>query len=207
MGFRLLPVERGMYDAGQDFEIDAKQTLRALCTLADLWLADDDPVAVEPLMRVLMLLKHGRIDPTPRLASYDKGLWESIVLVDTDGSVYGYADRFNPERCLGNIFMQPFSELLAHDHHQLAVLDARARITAACSDCRHYRRTCTGDPMGEGANNFTERDASGALRCIVTRGHIDHLERRLIQAGILDPHTGLILPDYRAPEPSVAVAS
>jgi uncharacterized protein len=196
LAFRLLPVESGLYESGQGFEITAKQTLGALCTLADQWLADDDPVSVEPLSRVLYLLMHGRMSEAHRVGVYDKAKWESVVLVDTDGTVYGYADRFEAARSPGNVFQQPFSQLMAHERHQLAVSEANARVAAACRKCEHYGRSCTGDPMGEGENAFTERDEQGNPVCIVTRGFIDHLALRLTQAGIIDRATGLLSKSY-----------
>jgi len=197
MGFRLLPVEKGLYEAGQGFEIDAHETLDALRTLADLWLSDDDPVSVEPLARQLYLLLHGRSSERHGVEPYNKHSWEAVVLVDTNGSVYGYADRFNAERSPGNIFEQPFSQLMRSPTHQRAAEEAATRVQSACSSCKNYGRSCTGDPMAESAMAFTEREADGSPRCIVTKGFIEHLSRRLTERGVLDPQTGYLSSAYK----------
>ena len=46
--FRVLPVEPGLYEAGQDFEIRADEVLHALKRLTDLWLTETPPIVIEP---------------------------------------------------------------------------------------------------------------------------------------------------------------
>ncbi len=192
MGFRLLPLERGLYAQGQDFEIESSETLRALCELADVWLADAEPVWVEPLLRHLTLLMHAARGADHRVATHDKAQWESVVLVDTDGSMYGYGSRFDRDQSPGNLFTTPLERLLAHPTHVAVAERARARVKAACTSCPYYGRACTGDPVVEGELGAGSVGADGEPVCVVARGLYAHLERRLVQVGALDPRTHLI---------------
>ena len=192
MNFRLLPIEKGMYEPGQGFEVDAHETLDALCEVADLWFADDRPVSIQPLMRHLRLLMYDRSSGYRRVPRYDKSRWEGVVLVDTDGAIYSYTNRFDSARSPGNIFDVGFGQILAGRTHARVVAEANARMAATCSSCAYWGRSCPGDPIAEGEMNFTERTPDGALDCVVTKGLIRHLERRLRQAGVIDPTSGLL---------------
>jgi uncharacterized protein len=192
MGFRLLPLERGLYAEGQDFEIESGETLRALCELADVWLADPEPVWVEPLLRHLTLLMHAARGEGQRVATHDKSQWESVVLVDTDGTMYGYGSRFDRGQSPGNLFTTPLERLLAHPTHLAVAERARARVKAACTDCPYFGRACTGDPVVEGELGAGSVGPDGKPACVVARGLIAHLERRLVQAGALDPRTRMV---------------
>lgn len=198
MDFRLLPMEKGLYDLEQGLELEPNETLGALCRLADLWLCDDHPVAVEPLMTHLGPILHAARAPGNRTAPYDPVERESVILVDTDGTLYSHGERFEPAGRRGNIFQTPYADVLAGERHRASAEARRRRMRDTCSSCAHYRRTCTGHPIADGAMEFVDHDSGGALRCTVARGFISHIQRRLAEAGIIDAATGAASAALRA---------
>lgn len=180
MRFRVLPVEKGLYPEGASFELGPREVLAAFCALVDLWLADDAPVAVQPLDRFLRLVLHANRHPGNRVPGYDP-VRPSVLLVDTDGSVYTYGERFG--HTTGNLFETPLDRVLASDAYAHTLEGIRARVSRTCGTCTHYRRACMGDPVGESCQDFVEYDDEGGVRCVVARGVIDHLEQRLRERG------------------------
>lgn len=183
MGFRLLPLEKGLYTPGQDFEIGPRDVLKALCTLADLWLADDEPVSISPLDRYLFLVLHANEHPENRVALHNPAGWASVLLVDTNGSLHTYGERF--ERSLGNLFTTPLDRILGSPEFHDATEAIQGRMARTCRPCQYYGRACTGDPIGESQQDFCEREDDGSLRCVVARGLIQHIEQNLARAGTI----------------------
>jgi uncharacterized protein len=192
MAFRVLPLEKGLYGRGLDFEIGPRDVLHALCTLADTWLADEAPVTVSPLDRYLVLVLHANGHPDNEVALHEPQKWTSVLLVDTDGSVYTYGERF--ERSVGNLFTTPLDQIFASPEFQNAAETIQTRMRATCPRCPYYGRACAGDPVGESLQEFTEYEADGSVRCVVARGIIQHLERRLTERGVIAaPHQKRVL--------------
>jgi uncharacterized protein len=178
MTFRLLGLEKGLYEPGQDFEITPRETLEAFTTLADLWLADETLLAVQPVDRYFSLLLHSRSHPESKLATYDRAR-PSVLIVDTNGSLYHYGERFDTSLIAGNIFENRLDQILTSPHYIDSIRRSRLRIDATCGGCSYFGRACSGDPIGEGQQDFIEHDERGHVRCIVARGLIEHLESRL----------------------------
>lgn len=182
MKFRVLPIEKGLYPEGQPFELGPREVLAAYCTLLDLWLADDDPVTIKPLDRFLCLVLHANRHPRNRVPEYDP-VRPSVLLVDTDGSVYTYGERFG--RSVGNLLVTPLDRILASEAYGHTLDAIRARMRRTCDQCTYYRRACMGDPVGESCQDFVEYEEDGSVRCIVAHGVIEHLERRLRERGTI----------------------
>lgn len=189
MAFRILPLEKGLYAAGQDFELGPSEVLAAFRTLIDLWLEDDNPVTIMPLDRYLRIVRYARQHPAKRLRRYDLRQWASVLLVDTNGSVYTYAERF--ERSLGNLFTSALDQILAGNEFEEAAAATSRRMKATCERCPHYERECLGDPIGDSCQEFMEVEKDGSLRCIVARGIIEHLMLRLSEVPVNRPHLAL----------------
>lgn len=197
MGFRLLPMEKGLYDLEQGLELTPTRTLEALCELADLWLCDDEPVAVEPLLSYLGPVLHSARSPDHRVVRYDPLQREAIILVDTDGSIYSHGERFEPAGVRGNIFETPYASVLDGDRHRISAEARRQRVDETCSNCPHFGRACTGHPIADCGQEFMMRNADGTAQCIVARGFIDHLGRRLEEAGIVEAATATATAAFR----------
>ena len=177
MPFRLLPLEKGLYDA-DGLAISPRELLAALCELADLWLEDTAPIAVAPIRRYFALALFAHLNPANRVAVYDKAKWISVFLVDTDGSVYSYGDRFDQARSAGNVFEAPLGRLLTSASFRATAAEARARM-ATCDGCAYFGRACPGDAIGESQQDFIEQAHDGTLRCVVAYGLIRHLQQSL----------------------------
>ena len=191
MSFRVLPIEKGMYEAGQGFEVNATDTCKAMCDYADHWFQDDEPVNIEPIHRHIQMLMHSTQGKEFGVRKYDKSKWHNVLLVDTDGTLYGYNDRFDTTRSPGNIFTESLSDMFRKDIHLKVVEEVQNRMNASCFDCDYWGKSCTGFPIGEGELNFSDLRPDGATDCVVTKGLIGHLTARLKQAGVLDQNSGL----------------
>jgi len=183
MGFRVLPLEKGLYATGQDFELGPREVLQAYRTLAEVWLADSDPVSISPLDRYLYLVVHANRRPENRVARHDPLNWASVLLVDTNGSVHTYGERF--ERSAGNLFTTPLDQILASPAYHGAAAAVLSRMRATCEQCSYYGRACTGDPVGESQQDYTEHEEDGRIRCVVAQGTIRHIERLLTDMGAI----------------------
>ena len=58
-------------------------------------------------------------------------------------------------------------------------------MDAACTGCRHHQRACTGYPMAEEGLARLDSAANTPV-CIRERGILDHIERRLLELGVVD---------------------
>jgi uncharacterized protein len=189
---RFLPVFSGA-DAAQNAELALSEveTLAAYVELFELWLASDAPIVVEPLSGhvegVISALTDARNGCTTARI-YDKRAWEPIYLVNTDGSVYSYADAYDPKKAHGNLFTQPMAALVGGERHLAVIADAERRM-AVCGSCRHFGGACDGYPMAEESPG---RPDGGS--CIRERGIIDHIEQRLLELRIVDAASGQLDP-------------
>jgi uncharacterized protein len=184
MGFRLLPLHGGDFAAGQWFDIAPEDTLRAFCTLADLWLADQEAPLILPIAQVVKAVLEWHRDGTV-VEPYDKGRWDAMVAIDREGFVYGYSDIHDRSRSYGNLLTAPFAELHAGSVRARVVAETRARVREVCAGCPHAGRTCNTYPVAEGVDDVWQTDDGGAIRCTAFRGLFDHVERRLREAGVI----------------------
>lgn len=204
--FRVLPLFKGAFDGQHEgFEIDARETLEAYQTLVDLWLEDEQFIWVTPIVEyVQQMIYH--YTPNAPLIFYDKREWESIYMVNTTGDLYSYADAYETDRSHGNVFTTPLGELIGGIRHQKIVEAAEERMVSTCSSCPYFG-SCSGYPIAEGSRQYNEIDERGAIRCIVDRGTLEHIEYRFKQAGIIDVKTGAInLDKINLPTPVSSLA-
>jgi uncharacterized protein len=202
LSFRLLPLFKGSFDGQHDgFEISPYEVLDAFCRLIDWWLETEKIVTIQPLIdHIEQILYH--YSPNSQPFFYDKAEWESIFLVNTNGEVYSYADAYSG-LSHGNIFTTSLEDLIKGEAHQQVVAAAKERMLATCSTCQYFG-SCSGYPVAEGSGDYNELDERGAIRCIVTKGVLQHIEYRLKQAGIIESLTGelrfdrLLMPEKSA---------
>ena len=187
MSFRVLPLEKGLYPLEHDFGLGPREVLEAYRTLCSVWLADDEPVSIAPLDRYLFLVVRANFDCENRVAPHDPRSWASVLLVDTDGSVYTYGERF--ERSIGNVFTTPLNCILASSEYYQSAAEVEGLMRSTCERCPNYGRSCTGDPIGQSRQDYIEREDDGSTRCVVARGTIRHLEDLLTAAGAISGGT------------------
>lgn len=196
MNFRILPLEKGMYEAGQPFELSPQDILNALCELADMWFADAQTVLVQPLIEHIQMLVAARARPTLRVV-HDKRAWEPVLQVDTDGRLYGYTSYLDDAHALGNLFQSPLLQLLGGVAHHAQIEVAEARVRSACNGCEFLGRGCTGYPIAESEVSFLDRRTDGQLECSVVKPLLSYLEKKLTEGGVFDA-LGQVTPAMRA---------
>jgi uncharacterized protein len=191
LSVRILPLFKGAFDnqhAG--FEIDGFDTLTAYKQLVDLWLVDEEFVSITPIWEAIQQVVY-YYSPQAPTRFYDKREWESIYLVNIDGEVYSYADAYDREKSHGNLFTTPLAQVIDNKHHWQIVTEAERRIELTCSDCIYFG-SCSGYPMAEGSREYYPVDDRGALQCVVDKGILAYIDRRLREEGIIDPYTNKI---------------
>ena len=185
MNFRLLPLHRGDYGAGQWFEIGAADTLDAFCTLADLFLENPLGPVIHPVIRVV----RDAIDALEgrHTQVLDKRTYEGLLIVDRDGGVYPYSDFPSNTACYGNIFREPLSTMLASPTHERVMVETETRMKKTCTSCRHFGKGCSGEPIAEYTQDFWDKDPDGTPQCTVFKGLLDHIIARLQDNGVGAP--------------------
>lgn len=206
ISFRLLPIFRGATDAqNDDYSLTPVQVLESLKEFFELWVGSSTPIVIEPLFTYAENLLAARLSDLtnrPNNANwhrYDKADWESIYIVNTDGSLYSYADVYKPELSHGNIFQNALSELVLGAGHRRAIDAAESRMKSVCPGCRHFGRGCGGYPVAEESPNSGEITQDNNVSCVKDQGILDYIERRLCEMGLIDPISGRVNlpPDYR----------
>ncbi|MGJ5632658.1 radical SAM protein [Nostoc sp. CALU 1950] len=189
ISFRILPLFNGAFDGQHTgFEIDDNDVLKAFCTLVDLWMESDQLVVVSPIVEYIAQILH-YYTPNCEPYFYNKLEWESIYLVNVNGDVYSYADAYNPNFCHGNLFTTSMEEIVLGIGHQKAIAAAEKRIISTCTSCRYFG-SCTGYPVAELSISYNQIDKQGKIYCVREKEVLQHIEIRLIQAGIIDPING-----------------
>jgi uncharacterized protein len=171
--------------------------LRALCKLADLWFSEAPPIRVEPIHSFLnALIGAAGFSGTLRVPDYDLTSWQWVILFDTNGQLLGYTDGFDGANSTGNIFDTGLDVIMRGPAQLRRAERAKARIAQTCNDCPYYMSRCNGHHVAEGGETMYEKLPDGALRCVVAKGLFEHLETRLLQAGVLASPAALS-PAYR----------
>jgi uncharacterized protein len=196
MNFRLLPLEPGLYEAGQVFEITPREILRALCELADLWFVETPPIRMEPIHSQLDALVGTASETGLTIPDYDLAAWQWVILFDTNGQLLGYTDGFDGANSTGNILDAGLDVIMQSPAQQRRAARAKEQIAKSCSDCAYYMSRCSGHHVAEGGATLHEKLPDGTLRCVVAKGLFQHLETRLLQAGVLET-PGVLSPAYR----------
>jgi uncharacterized protein len=183
LGFRALPLHEGEQQPNQGFEAEPQETLEAFCKLVDMWLQTPKAPMVHPVVNVIRDVATA-YDTGVGVEPYAKGGWP-VLGVDREGFVYGYEDIHNRARSFGSVFAAPLDGLLNGPLHERLVEESIERMSKTCGGCKHFGRTCSGKPVAEGAQERWDRNPDGSIRCTVFSSLIDHVERRLSDAGLL----------------------
>ena len=184
--FRLLPLFAGAFDGQhQGFEITPDEVLSALCDLVDLWMASPTKINIQPIAEhIATIVRH--YSPELETYFYDKAEWESIYLVNVNGDVFSYGDGYDPRFCHGNLFSTPLEQIVLSPVHRQVISKAQERMMTVCNSCKYFG-SCSGYPMAEEAMMTDRFDRDGNLQCVIVKGILEHIEMRLIQAGVIDP--------------------
>jgi uncharacterized protein len=185
VSWRLLPLFRGATaDQHKDWGIGARDTLSAMCRVADLWFASDAPIEAEPLAtHIAAVLRHRGPDRDRQY--YRRRDREHMILVNVDGELYSHGDACEPDTSWGNIFTTPLEAIFSGARYAESVRRSERRMAGACVRCEYFGG-CSGFPVAE--ENFVYHDVEDA--CPVVRPLLAHIERRLEHAGILPERSG-----------------
>jgi len=178
MDFRLLPyhIESEPQQTAVH-SLEPQETAAAMCTLFDLWCQAEESIIIAPLNEYTedaIAFINNR-----KKFFYDKAVDESIFVVNTDGAVHGHETYLNDHR-YGNLFEQPFEEILCSDNRRRLVAKAAQRVEEHCFKCEFYG-ACSGFPVAE-ANPMEQRWLARS-GCYVAKV-LTHIVERLSKAGL-----------------------
>jgi uncharacterized protein len=175
LDFRLLPyhLETSPEQTATN-AVTPEEISETMCNLFDLWSQSEHPVTIAPLNEytedaIAFINKRMKF-------YYDKDLDENIFIIDTDGRVFGH-ETYLHEHAYGNLFEQPFEEILdCKNRHQL-VAKATRRMETYCVNCEFFG-ACSGYPVAE-ANPMEEEwlSRSGCYVAPVLAHIVDRLTR------------------------------
>jgi uncharacterized protein len=178
LGFRLLPFHLEVVPGQAAVNgVAQRDIVAAMCLLFDLWRQSEQPVVVAPLNEYIedaIAVINGQNG-----SFYDKASDESIFIIDTNGDVYG-GEPYLPEHCYGNLFRQPFDEVLASPARAELVAQSRRRMETYCTDCPFFG-SCSGYPVAEA--NPMEREWLRHDGCYVAP-ILAHIVQQLSRAGL-----------------------
>jgi len=198
VSFRLLPLFAGAYpDQHAGYEITAKETLEAFCTIVDLWLQSDKNLTIAPVTdHVRSVIRY--LTPGMPSAFYSRRAWETAVVVNTRGEAYADAEAYDADFSYGNIFTTPLRELFASANREKSLQASELRMAASCTKCDYFG-ACSGYTKGEYVESFADSPRVGdILLCTVERGLLQHIEKRLRETGLYGDPTHADLDRIRA---------
>ncbi|MET9489623.1 radical SAM protein [Nocardia sp. NPDC006630] len=166
VNFRVLP----LFDTGEPgqttpFEVSAEQELSALAQLIELWLASETmqrpPAPLDNYVQIAARYLAG----VKGAEYYDRREWLPLVLVNTDGSCFTYGEPYgDPAWSLGNIFTEPFADMLAGSAFERCAVEAERRVARNCLSCPFFD-ACGGSLVAETEPHERDEDGHGTLLC------------------------------------------
>lgn len=203
LSFRLLPLFDAAYAGQLDaFNVTTMEILEAFKKVFDLWLESERGFHAIPISQHIEAVVH-HLAGGP-LRYYNKALWNSAMLVNTNGDCYSSADPYgNPDWTLGNLITSPLGEILAGERWGKSVATAEKRLAYNCTRCRFFG-SCSGHCLVEDETNCREQSPEGIRMCVVERLLLEYIEARLRQLGLPD---STALAGKSAEKPSAAQSS
>lgn len=190
LSFRLLPIYRtGFPDQHDTFGLNASEVVAALNRAVDLWFEMSTPIHVRPVQDYVTNVLRQHMGLVHRLGRYSSKLGETLYIVNTDGGLFSNADAYNPQYCYGNIFEAPLDELLKTEGYHKSKSERLQRMRDVCGECRFFG-ACSGFFMGEATPEQRYLDESGKLVCGTARSVQEYIEKKLVDAGVIDVETG-----------------
>lgn len=179
IGFRFLP----FYLSAADSQINRHaltfaEIVRTFNDVFDDWLASERATAVHPVQDHIEVAVHALAGA--RAAAFDKFADEIVFLVNTDGSVHGVADAYNPELAYGNIFREPMETVLNSPGRLRACAEADARYREHCGKCP-FKDACPGDFVVDATPE--QRKLLAESGCPV-RSAVEHIIARVRETGL-----------------------
>lgn len=179
--FRFLPFYRSANpDQVEAHAISGEEIAAALNDVFDCWLSSTRPIAADPVDQhindALAVIAGEDVEP---YAKFDD---EDVLLVNTDGDVWGVSETYDRGYLYGNLFSESLEAVMTSAGRRRAAADADARMAAHCSSCPYARR-CRGVYVGDATPQ--QEHALRETGC-PARPVIAHIIDRLERAGLAD---------------------
>lgn len=132
-------------DGTTRFSLDAGTIAESLFRLFERWIADPNPITLAPIQdHYLAVLR--KLHGAPR-HYFNRRTWgETTMIVNTDGGLYLFNDAYEPGKALGNIFEQPFEEILGSEAYERSLKRDEERAARLCGTCP-YDGYCNREPL------------------------------------------------------------
>lgn len=158
--------------------LSAEQIVDAFRAVMHARLVTEAPaIRVEPLDEYLQTAGLKRRNQ-PRPPSSQQLPWSLIV--DTQGDAYLHADAYSPGGRLGNVFTQPFGELMASSAYAQALAAQRQRLQV-CTRCT-WEAYCTRLPVAEALHSERMTNDHGEAVCAIAQPFLSTLDEWMRQA-------------------------
>ncbi|KMO40252.1 hypothetical protein VQ02_08220 [Methylobacterium variabile] len=147
MPFRFLPFYLSANEAQPGrHAISTAELVDALKRVFRCWARSETATSVDPVAELVEYAAahlHG-LPPT----RYDKRDDEYVLVVNTDGTVWGTAETYANAYCYGNIFREDAGTVLASAGRERAIAASAARMHRYCGTCPFFG-ACPGHYVGE----------------------------------------------------------
>lgn len=182
-GFRFLPVHKNIFDTTPNHDgLTCEEILITYKALFDNWLVSENSISIDPIDEYMEAAVQ-YLSPNPTLGGYDKGLGDSLFVINTDGGVYSNDYDYDCLPCYGNIFTDPFETLFATPAYQQAVEASRMKMQSVCHQCKYFGY-CPGYRIGEGDPEEVAWNENGELVCAVIRPLLDYMTEKFIELNL-----------------------
>ena len=152
-----------------------EDVVAAFQRLGEHWLSSGLATDVFPLRNYLEAAISSLLG-TP-VHTYDPAAADWAYIVNTNGDVYSNAEAYTPAGWMGNIFSEPFFDILRSPEHERS-LKPRLERAQVCQACR-FGLACSRVPLIEAVASERAIGADGRLQCPIALPMIDFFRERL----------------------------
>jgi uncharacterized protein len=182
---RILPYYRSTgSEQAHRHGLDYDELVGAFKEVFHEWLASEHATRVDPIMdyvRYSISYLTGI-----REKCFDRSIDERVFIVDVSGDVYGSPESYDSDYRYGNLFRDPFSEIVKSGARSRSIMLSYERMVRFCHQCPYYG-ACPGDYVVDAT--YEQRKLLDARGCPV-RDLIDYIvdvfERTDLNASILE---------------------
>ncbi|MEP7109470.1 MAG: radical SAM protein [Ferruginibacter sp.] len=184
ISWRILPIDLVGFDGQHDNNVlSADEICTVFKTLFEEWLRSPNAIKLEPLNEYIdAAIASLNNSNTHR---FNKETEDSLFIVNTNGDVYSEADAYDTCFTYGNIFTDPFDELLNSPARSKAIARANLITGSTCDHCVHYGY-CNGFRMAESTTEKLYWHKDGNISCAVIKPMIDYIKDRLQEEKVME---------------------
>jgi uncharacterized protein len=163
-----------------DHAITHSELVGALSAIFDTWFGSERATPVDPIDEYLGYAVAWLAGERGRF--YDRASDEYVFVVDTDGSVWGQGEAYDPDYRYGDLTRDEFAAILSSPGRMRAVERSRDRVKTYCGPCQYFG-ACPGFYVGDATEQQQHLLASAG--CPV-RAVMDHIIAALERANLAD---------------------